>query len=51
MAGTARRRPLLGRKGAAMVFLPTLALVVSKTKGTVFDTPREGTAIVYIPVM
>lgn len=42
MAENVRRRPLLGRKGATMVFLPTLALVIAQTKGSVFDTPAEG---------
>ncbi|CAM9568170.1 unnamed protein product, partial [Scytosiphon promiscuus] len=36
-----RRRPLFGRREAAMVFLPTFALVLSETKGSVFDTPAE----------
>lgn len=36
------RRPLLGHKQAAMLFLPMFSLVLSKTKGSVFDTPSEG---------
>lgn len=42
MAATVRRRPFLGRKGSAMVFFPTLALVLAVTKGSVFDTPQKG---------
>ncbi|CAM9207574.1 unnamed protein product [Ectocarpus sp. 8 AP-2014] len=36
-----RLRPLVGRRGAAMLCLPTLAMTLAVTKGSVFDTPAE----------